>query len=746
MTKLNSENRLSRNLGLLTTFAIAIGAMVGPGIFGLLDFIYLEFGIGIIYSYLLAGFLALITAFSLAEMTTGFSRGGIYYFVSRSLGMSFGIIIGFGTWIALAAKGAFALRGLARYSEIIIPLPALIVIVLSGISLLLLNYKGLENSITLQFLVLSFLLVGLSFFLVRGLNLISLDSLTTNIIIANTDSVFMASGFVFITYLALAQIALLSDEVRNPNYNLPFVFIVSVVFITILIIAIIVIINSLQESNQLMLSYSPLLETVGILAGDIAKNIMVVAGFLATLITVNATLLSSSRLPFSMGRDNLLPEFILKIHKKYGTPYLAILMTGGMILLLFISFSMEQLVKIASIFNLLIFILINLSVITLRTRVEENYKPDFKTPFFPIFQFIAIIISFLLLFTFDYYYILFILVTSFIAILWFRLYGVKQDLPEYNFFDILESDKIPTDPKEEEKKVLVPVSNPEHENDLLWLANALGDVVIGLNIIKVPSQTELWLAKEKQLSQKNETCQRLKRQFEEAILDNENSEYLKKIKQKTNYLVVFAHQIAGAILEQADREDVDLIIMGWKEKKRSKLLMNNITNKVLSQSRKDIAFLNGNLPNNIKEITVSYKGGPNSEYGLYLAQRLTLYIDAKINILKIVRSSLNQKERREVLVELKEEIESKLDNTDNISYKIKSSSLVVDGILEAVTETDLMIIGDSLRRFKRSYLGDLSRQIIKETENAVLIVKRYRPISKETINSLFSKIINQIMN
>ena len=746
MTKLNSENRLSRNLGLLTTFAIAIGAMIGPGIFGLLDFIYLEFGVEIIYSYLLAGFLALITAFSLAEMTTGFSRGGIYYFVSRSLGMSFGIVIGFGTWIALAAKGAFALRGLARYSNIILPLSTSIVVFGFGISLVILNYMGLENSITLQFLVLSLLLVGLSFFLVRGLNLISLDVLTTNIMIVSSDAVFMASGFVFITYLALAQIALLSDEVRNPNYNLPFVFIMSVVLITIIIIAIIAIINSLQGSNQIMLNSSPLFETVGILAGDIGKNIMVVAGFLATLLTVNATLLSSSRLPFSMGRDNLLPEFILGIHKKYGTPYLAILMTGGMILLLFVLFNIEQLVKIASVFNLLIFILINLSVITLRTRVKENYNPDFKTPFFPILQFIAIIISFLLLFTFDYYYILFILFISFIAILWLKLYGVKQDLPEYNLFDILESDKIPTNPKEEEKKVLVPVSNPEHENDLLWLANALGDVVIGLNIIKVPSQTELWLAKEKQLSQKNKTCQRLKNQFEEMLLDNENTEHVEKIKQKTNYLVVFAHQIAGAILEQADREDVDLIIMGWKGKKKSKLLMNNITNKVLSQSRKHIAFLNGNLPESIKEISISYKGGPNSEYGLYLAQRLALCIDAKINIVKIVRSNLSEKEKREVLVELKAEIEAKSDNTDNFTYEIKSAASVIDGILEIIKETDLMVIGDSLRRFKRSYFGDLSRQIIKETESPVLIVKRYRPISKETINSLFAKIINEIMN
>ena len=743
MSKLKSENRLSRNLGMLTTFAIGIGAMVGPGVFGLLDYIYLEFGFEIVFSYLLAGFLALITAFSLAEMTTGFSRGGIYYFVSRSLGMGFGTIIGFGAWIALAAKGAFALRGTARYFNIILPLPTFFVVVVFGILLLILNYRGLENSINLQFIIISFLLIVFSLFLLRGFNLIEFEALVNSSLKIDIDSVFTASGFTFVTYLALAQIALVSDEVRNPDYNLPIIFIGSVVFITILITIILALIHSLNDGNQLLFNSSPLFDTAEILFGSIGRFIMIITGGLSTLITFNATLLSSARLPFSMGRDNLLPDAVLKIHKKYATPYLAIIITGVMIFSLFMLFNIEQLLKIASVFSLLIFILINLSVIVLHTRVKERYTPVFKTPLFPLFQLIAIIVSFILIFTFDYYYIIFMLAISFLAVLWLIIYGRRQELPEYNLFDILEADKIPDNPREEQKKVLVPVSNPEHEADLLRLANGLGDVIIGLNIIKVASQTELWLAKEKRFAEKNEKCQKLKIKFEEIMLDN-NTDYVEGIKQKISYLIVFAHQIAGAISEQADNEDVDLIIMGWKGKKTSRLSIKNVTNRVLKQSRKHIAVLSGDLPEQINEITVSYKGGPNSEYGFYLAQRLALGSGAKIKILKIVKSSLSQEEKRKVLTELKKELKNKFDYDNNISYEILFASSVIAGMLTAAKKTDLMIVGDSLKRFKKSYLGDLSRKIIKKTDNPILIVKRYRPISKETFQSLFSKVINYI--
>ncbi|HDR00111.1 MAG TPA: amino acid permease, partial [candidate division WOR-3 bacterium] len=124
--------RLRRGLNTLHLFALASGAMVSSGIFILPGLAFARAGPSVIVSYLLAGLLAGIGAFAIAELATAMPKaGGDYYFVTRGLGPAAGTIAGLLSWFSLSLKSAFALVGLGAFGVALLPFdPRLVGLVL----------------------------------------------------------------------------------------------------------------------------------------------------------------------------------------------------------------------------------------------------------------------------------------------------------------------------------------------------------------------------------------------------------------------------------------------------------------------------------------------------------------------------------------------------------------------------------------------------------------------------------------
>ena len=73
-------------------------------------------------SYLVAALVLFPGLLSMAELATAMPRaGGMYYFLDRSMGPLVGTIGGFGTWISLILKAAFALIGVGAYLNLLLP-------------------------------------------------------------------------------------------------------------------------------------------------------------------------------------------------------------------------------------------------------------------------------------------------------------------------------------------------------------------------------------------------------------------------------------------------------------------------------------------------------------------------------------------------------------------------------------------------------------------------------------------------
>ena len=153
-------------------------------------------------SYFLAGLVVVPGMLSKVELATAMPRaGGIYYFLDRSMGPLVGTIGGFGTWIALILKAAFALIGVGAYLNLFLPGVEMGPIA-AGFSIFfgLVNYFGAKKSGSFQVFLLMGLLILLLWFCGVGF----LNSEVGNFsgfFESGSAGIIATAGLVFVSYM-----------------------------------------------------------------------------------------------------------------------------------------------------------------------------------------------------------------------------------------------------------------------------------------------------------------------------------------------------------------------------------------------------------------------------------------------------------------------------------------------------------------------------------------------------------------
>jgi mannitol/fructose-specific phosphotransferase system IIA component (Ntr-type) len=93
----------------------------------------------------------------------------------------------------------------------------------------------------------------------------------------------------------------------------------------------------------------------------------------------------------AMSRDRLLPPVLARVSEQFTTPHTSILLTGGFMIAAIVFLEIEMLVKTASTLMIILFILVNASVIIMRESRIQSYRPKFKSPLYPYIHIFAIV-------------------------------------------------------------------------------------------------------------------------------------------------------------------------------------------------------------------------------------------------------------------------------------------------------------------------------------------------------------------
>jgi amino acid transporter len=447
------KKKLKKELGLFDVFAISTGAMFSSGFFLLPGIASHYTGASVFLAYLLAGFLILPAMFSIAEISTALPRsGGAYFFLDRSLGPVMGTIGGLGTYFALMLKTAFAIIGIGAYAAIFWNISTKIVAITATLFFMGLNLVGAKKTSALQKVFVAFLLLILLLFIADGLfsiffgknmNSQTLGMQFTPFLSNGIGGLFTAAGFVFVSYLGLTQIASVAEEIKNPERNIPLGMILSLLVTGLIyglgVFIMVVLIDPTTFSKELApaaVAASKIFNWLPEKAGVLLMSVAALAAFAST---GNAGLLSASRYPFAMGRDKLFPAMLSKLGGK-GTPVTAIIFTTGFIVLFILLLSEEGIVKLASTFQLLIFMFINFSVIVFRNSKIESYDPGYSSPLYPFMQVAGIIISLILIIYLGWMPVLFTAGVVVLGLLWYRFHArgkVKREGAIFHWFALL---------------------------------------------------------------------------------------------------------------------------------------------------------------------------------------------------------------------------------------------------------------------------------------------------------------------
>jgi len=423
---------LKKSLTLFDVYAMSTGAMFSSGLFLLPGIAASYTGNSVWLAYFLAGFLILPAMYCMAELSTAMPKaGGTYYFLDRAMGPLVGTIGGLGSWVAVVFKSAFALVGIGAYLGLYLELPLTVTAIILTIAFGLINVFGAKETTILQRILVTTLVVILIAFVIAGLNETGLveafrpEAGHGAFLKSGLVGFVSTIGLVFVSYAGLTKVASVAEEVQNPDRNIPLGMTLSLITATIIYTLGTVVLIKVLDPQQLYSSLTPIADAgrafLGWVPFDLGVILIVVAAIAAFASTGNAGIMSASRYPYAMAKDQLVPERLSKIGK-FQTPTLAIMLTVVSIIVVLLLFDVASVAKLASAFQLLLFGLVCIAVIVMRESKIPTYKPGFKAPFYPWLPIIGVLISFWLIIEMGILPIGFTGMVIFACALWFQFY------------------------------------------------------------------------------------------------------------------------------------------------------------------------------------------------------------------------------------------------------------------------------------------------------------------------------------
>ncbi len=417
------KKRLKKELNLFDVFAIATGATLSGGLFLLPGIASIQAGSMMFLAYLLAAVPLFPAILSKVELATAMPRaGGVYYFLDRSLGPLFGTIGGIGIWFTLILKVSFALIGMGAYLSLFFTdIPIIIIAISLAFILGILNLFGSKKSGMIQIVLVLFLLLALAVFIVAGIPEVDISrfSYATS---GDFKDILATAGLVYMSYIGITKVASVSEEIKNPEKNLPGGVFLSYFVIVIIYTLVTFILTGILTPNQLMGNLTPVATAGEVLFGRVGFLLMSIAALLAFISVANAGTLSASRYPLAMSRDHIIPRYFGQINKN-GAPSISIILSVGLIIIILAFLDPIKIAKLASAFQLLVFAFISLAVIIMRESKIQSYDPGFKSPLYPWMQIAGIVTAIWLIIEMGWLPILFSLALIVLCFIWYWYYA-----------------------------------------------------------------------------------------------------------------------------------------------------------------------------------------------------------------------------------------------------------------------------------------------------------------------------------
>jgi len=420
---------LKRSLSAGDLVMLAIGAVIGAGIFGSIGSAaagqtdaaghVIRYGAGpaLVLSFLLLGCVCALAGLCYAELASMIPQAGsAYAYTYATLGELVAWIIGWdlileyavgnvavaiswGDYFKSLTEGFFTIpvwlttgyrtallsadpkvHGLLQSAPHLFGMPVLVNVPAFAIVALItwLLLTGVKESTRANNIMVGVKLLVLALFLIMGSQ--HIDTANYHPFAPNGfTGVHQGAAIVFFAYIGFDAISTAAEETKNPQRNLPIGILGGLAICTLIYIVVGFVLTGMVPYQQLGTSADPLAFALNATGMTSISKIVALGAVFAMAAVLLVFQYGQPRIFFSMARDGLLPRWAAKVHPKTHIPHITTMITGVFVALWSLIGDANETYDLTNIGTLFAFALVCVGVLVLRYLEPDRPRP-FRVP------------------------------------------------------------------------------------------------------------------------------------------------------------------------------------------------------------------------------------------------------------------------------------------------------------------------------------------------------------------------------
>lgn len=367
---------LTRAIGKTGLVLLIINSIIGAGIFGLPAKVFALTGVYSLLAFVVCAAVVLVFILCFAEVSSRFeATGGPYLYVRTA----FGPLAAFGTgWLLLLSRifnyatlinllvtyAAFFVPGLAA------PWPRAIFIAALTAVIGWANYTGVRNTTRVSNFFTVAKLVPLALFIITGFIFFNGANFKTTVAPPALSHFGEAVLLLVFAFGGFESVLVASGEVKAPRQQIPPALLMATAVVALFYIGVQVAAISLLPS--LASTATPLADAATVAWGPAGAVLISLGALFSITGTLNVLLFSGSRLLYAFGENGQLPSALCRLHYRYKTPGLSLLLTVLATVLVSIIWNFITALTIGAIIRVLLYAVVCATLIKLRTSMPQK--------------------------------------------------------------------------------------------------------------------------------------------------------------------------------------------------------------------------------------------------------------------------------------------------------------------------------------------------------------------------------------
>jgi basic amino acid/polyamine antiporter, APA family len=436
--------QLARSIGLFQLSMIGVGATIGTGIFFVMSQAVPVAGPAVIWSFVIAGVVAGLTAVCYAELASAVPVSGSSYSYAYAtlgevvaMGVAACLLLEYGVSSAAVAVGwseylnelldnLFGVRIPDLLSQSpegggLINLPAVVLVALCALLLI----RGASESAAVNAVMVLIKLGVLALFVVVGAFGWNTDNFADFAPFGITG-ITSAAGIIFFAYIGLDAVSTAGEEVKNPRRTMPLAILIALTVVTTVYILVAVVAVAAQPTSEFEGQEAGLAAILEKVTGTSWPASVLAAGAIISIFSVTlVTIYGQTRILFAIGRDGMLPRFFATVNPRTQTPVNNTIVVAVVVALLAGLLPINFLAEMTSIGTLVAFLVVSVGVIILR-RTAPDLPRGFTVPGYPVTPILSILGCIWIIIDLRPITIAVFLIWVAVVLVWYFTYGIRH--------------------------------------------------------------------------------------------------------------------------------------------------------------------------------------------------------------------------------------------------------------------------------------------------------------------------------